>query len=498
MRFYAFIFLLSNIVFAQKEADIWYFGQKCGLDFSTGEPKILTNSSLETDEGCSVICDKNGKLLFYTDGITVWNSEHKPMYNGQDLSGHPSSTQSGIAIAKPNDSLQYYLFTTHASGLVEGLQYSLINMSMNKGKGDIVKTEKNVRLASPVTEKLTAVKHRNGIDIWVICHMWKSDLFFAYLVTEKGVNQKPIVSKSGKIHTGNPFNAQGYMKSNPDGSNLALALEGDDVFEIFDFDNESGKVSNPITLEIPKKSCPYGVEFSPNGSIFYGSAAATGEIYQFNLQAGSILDIQNSIYIAGKSEENKWIGALQIANNGKIYFPIFQTTFLGVINNPNKLGYDCGYENNEIDLERYTTLGLPSFIQSYFLDEVKNEVVYFEDKKIEKGKSMILNNITFEFNSYKLNSNSYPELQKIVKLLQTNPNYKIELIGHTDNIGNKSTNIELSKNRAKAIKDYLVLQKIDEKRITFQGKGSLIPISENETETGRKLNRRVEFILKQY
>lgn len=489
--------MVCTMVVAQKEANIWYFGTNAGVNFASGTPIALEDSQLATEEGCAVISTKQGKMLFYTDGISVWNANHQKMPNGTGLKGDPSSTQSGVAIPWPNHQGKYYLFTVAATANAGGIEYSLVDIALAEGLGDVVETEKNVMLADSVTEKLTAVTHRNGKDIWVIAHGWNNDEFLAYLVTENGVSKTPVVSKAGKIHTGPTLNTQGYMKSNPDGSNLALALENDDIVEIFDFDNSKGTVSQPITITALPKSYVYGVEFSADGSILYYSAAGKGEIYQINLQAGSTEAIQASSTMVGKTLNGEWIGALQLANDGKIYFTIYNKSFLGVIEKPGVLGMACGYKNNAVALAgKNATLGLPTFSQSFFTQDLTvKDVEYFNEKTVALGKTFVLKNINFDFAKYSLQPVSFTELKKVVLVLQQNPTYKIEIAGHTDNIGNKSSNILLSQNRAKAVKEYLVSQKINVDRITFSGYGSSKPIANNETEEGRAKNRRVEFVL---
>ena len=105
------LFLLPTISFSQKEAAIWYFGQYAGLDFNSGSPVVLTNGQLNTFEGCATISDGTGALLFYTDGVTVWDRSHTIMPNGRRLLGDTSSTQSAIIIPRPNNTEQYYIFT---------------------------------------------------------------------------------------------------------------------------------------------------------------------------------------------------------------------------------------------------------------------------------------------------------------------------------------------------------------------------------------------------
>jgi outer membrane protein OmpA-like peptidoglycan-associated protein len=497
---YLFLFIFFSLLsfalaVAQKEANIWYFGKKAGVDFSTGQPVALTDGALETEEGCVTIADKQGKLLFYTDGITVRNRNHQAMPNGKDLKGHPSSTQSGVVIRKPKSPNLYYLFTVIDIGREEGLRYSIIDITLQNGLGDIA-TTKDVQIKASVTEKLTAVKHRNGVDMWVLVHEWNSDKFLAYLVTERGISTTPIESVVGTAHKGNSVNSQGYMKLSPDGTGLALAIEDDNLVELFDFNNETGTVSIPITFKLDTGSFPYGIEFSPNGSLLYVSAAGTGKIFQYNLQAGSEAKIQVSKTEVGSSPNREWIGALQIAPDGKIYFPIYNKPFLGVIERPNEIGLKCGYKNNAVGLEgRNAQLGLPTFAQSFFEEIINNQpVIYFDPHKVEIGKTVVLRNVLFEYAKYDLKPVSYAELQKVAVSLKNNPILKIKLLGHTDNIGNKSANITLSDNRCKAVKTYLVSQGIAEDRITFEGFGSSQPITTNATAEGRQRNRRVEMI----
>ncbi|MCF6366257.1 MAG: OmpA family protein [Bacteroidales bacterium] len=112
---------------------------------------------------------------------------------------------------------------------------------------------------------------------------------------------------------------------------------------------------------------------------------------------------------------------------------------------------------------------------------------------IRKGKKTILKNIFFEVDSYKLEEKSLSELEKLYSFLQTNQKLRAEISGHTDNTGNETHNKQLSLNRAKAVYDYLISKGISENRIIYKGYGSLLPIDTNNTEKGRKNNRRTEF-----
>ena len=106
-----FFFLFTSFVYSKGEANIWYFGQNAGLDFNSGVPVALTNGQLVTDEGCATISNSSGQLLFYTDGVTVYNKNHTVMVNGTGLLGHSSSMQSATIVPKPGSSNLFYIFT---------------------------------------------------------------------------------------------------------------------------------------------------------------------------------------------------------------------------------------------------------------------------------------------------------------------------------------------------------------------------------------------------
>lgn len=111
---------------------------------------------------------------------------------------------------------------------------------------------------------------------------------------------------------------------------------------------------------------------------------------------------------------------------------------------------------------------------------------------IEANASVVLRNIFFDFNKYELKSESQVELDKVVQLLQDNPTLKIQIEGHTDNVGSAADNLKLSENRAKAAIAYIISKGIDTKRLTSKGFGATKPIADNKIEEGRAQNRRTE------
>ncbi len=103
-----------------------------------------------------------------------------------------------------------------------------------------------------------------------------------------------------------------------------------------------------------------------------------------------------------------------------------------------------------------------------------------------------LKNITFETNSAELNASSYEELNRAVKLMQDNPEIRIEISAHTDNVGSDSYNRRLSNKRAQSVVDYIVDEKIAIRKLIPKGYGESVPLVPNDTEANRAQNRRVE------
>ena len=114
-------------------------------------------------------------------------------------------------------------------------------------------------------------------------------------------------------------------------------------------------------------------------------------------------------------------------------------------------------------------------------------------KPIKIGESVILKNIFFDTDKFSLKDESLVELRKLLAMLQKNPRIKVEISGHTDNVGTAEYNLTLSKNRAKSVYEFLIQQHIGSERLTYAGYGLTRPVDSNETELGRANNRRTEF-----
>jgi len=373
MRGFFFFILLISILFskisvAQRETNIWYFGNHCGLDFNSGIPEPINGGQINSWEGCASISDSLGNLLFYSDGTKIWNSQHQIMSNGSELLGDTSSTQSALIVHHPGYKNLYYVFTVDNQAYSDGFCYSIVDMNLNNGLGD-VNSEKNIQIMTPSTEKLTAVKQANGKDYWIMTHGWCNNKFYAWGLTETGLNLTPVISEVGTIHdlidpTGVNLNSIGYMHISPNAEKLACAIFYTSIVEVFDFDNVTGHVSNPITIPFDPISGTYGVEFSRDCSKIYISSNV--DIFQVDLTAGTPEEIINSkfkIYTA-----ITFPGAMQLATNGKIYVALDREDSLSVINNPEIQGLACNFEKNAVYLNGgMVRRGLPGFMASYLV-----------------------------------------------------------------------------------------------------------------------------------
>jgi len=374
--------LCPVLVFGQGETSNWYFGNGAGVHFNNdGTVVPLKKGKLSTFEGCATISDTFGSLLFYTDGLTVYNSNHEVMENGEGLYGDPSSTQSALIVPKPEDPLIFYIFTVDTKTFENdpdyGLNYSIVDLTFNKGLGAI--TEKNVNLLTDCSEKITAVvKECFDQSIWVITlasangNQGILTTYHAFEVNPSGVVPNSVKTTIPDLRIADP---RGYLKLSSDGKKLVSANVSDGLF-IYDFDDTNGRVSNQQQIVIADtNSKPYGVEFSPNSRYLYvhssnnllGLGGHTSSLLQYDLMAD---DIDASMVVLDSRPIFR--GALQQAANGKIYRTIAKnynegTSYLGVINNPNEAGDSADYVHNAVFLEgKYATQGLPPFIQSFF------------------------------------------------------------------------------------------------------------------------------------
>jgi hypothetical protein len=366
-------------VSAQHESDNWYFGARVSLNFSSGNPTVTNDNILFMRNGTSV-SDSMGNLLFYGYGGTIIDSSQTMMQNGAGMNGSAFSMNNGITLKKPFSDSLYNIFSIHNSpqwynpGL---LYFSELDMSLNGWKGAVPPSEKN-RLISmqPMARMLGSTRHYNNNDQWVVTHEFGTANFCSYKLSDTLYFNCPVIYSNTGISINGGTHAdwgEGQIKFSPDGSKAAVAYKAYGVVQVFDFDNSTGKLSNPISLSnfiaILGVRGPRSVEFSSNGKVLYvaeDSQSIASNIYQFDLDAGSVAMINSSQTIIGSSAGAESC-SIQRAIDDKIYKVGTSGFFnlLDVIEKPNNLGTSCNLLTDTILVIKNASFGLPHLNDFY-------------------------------------------------------------------------------------------------------------------------------------
>ena len=424
------LYFKPNISLAQFEGNIWYFGNQAGIDFSTGKPVSILNSQMESKEGCAVICNSEGKLLFYTNGETVWNKNHEILLNGNNLLGGQGSSQSSLILQKPGNVNEYYLFTIDDDNGQFGLRYSIINMELDNGLGGILTEEKNLFLLENVSEKITAVRTNDGKSYWIVAHEFGSNRFFTYKFNKYGIDKNAVISGVGTTHSPTQLNepglALGCMKASLKGNKLALAIQYKNLFEVFDFDKKSGKLSNPATFT--DYLFAYGVEFSPNEKYLYGTRRYATKIYQWDLHAE---DIASSVIEIGTSLGSN--GALQLGPLGNIFLSCRNKDYLGMISQPNKKGTAAQFNKEGIYLGgRKAQEGLPNFVPLFYMDPGFNNSGHCQDDVLsfKMNNKILVDSIIWSFDDNNSLTKNYTSAKDTSYVFSEPGDHKVKLISY--------------------------------------------------------------------
>lgn len=368
-------FFLSFFSSAQNQNNQWRFGNSGGIDFNTNSPINVSGSSIATYEGSASVADRNtGALLFYTDGVTVWDATNQPMPNGNGLLGGTtqllSSTTAAVIVPKPGSTKLYYIITIDEQSSSNGVRYSLVDMNLNSGLGDIVANQKNIQLFQTTSEKLEVVPASDGNSYWLLTHDEPGNNFYAFKISTLGIQSSPVISSVGSTQA----NGAGHMKVNRQFNKIAIGVTFGSKMELFDFDNSTGVVSNPISwnhgLQNP---LIYGIEFSPNGKVLYVSNL--DKLVQFDISLSSTNAIQNSAFLFPYSLSTGFSqpASLQLGPDDKIYI---NSGTIDVINCPNKLGSACGFQQYAIaNQSGGGGYGLPKWV--YYPNDTANVVNNF-------------------------------------------------------------------------------------------------------------------------
>jgi gliding motility-associated-like protein len=353
---------------AQRQNDNWYFGNTAAVQFSGTSVTSLSISPMYSTEGVATVSDhSSGALLFYTNGQQVWNATHQVMLHGSGLltGVNTSASQGALIVPYPGDTTRYYLFTvdeTYGTTTTKTMYYSIVDMQLDSGRGDVDSLQKNIPIINGATERLAVCPRADGTGYWIMTHLRGSTKFVAYTLTAAGLDPTSVESSVGLIHDVNSSgddNTMGCLKFNYQGTRLAVALYQSKRVQVFDFDACTGIVSHPITITAIGET--YGVEFSPDGSRLYYTLALQGAVFQVNLLAGSDAAIAASSRVVGVTQSlQQYYGSIQLAPNGVLYIAPAGEPYLSAIYNPDRLGLACTWVDTAVRLSRGTALyGLP-------------------------------------------------------------------------------------------------------------------------------------------
>ncbi|MBL7711735.1 MAG: hypothetical protein JNL13_04700 [Chitinophagaceae bacterium] len=278
LLFYLLMLLVTLPAGAQKENNIWAFSDSLGLDFNSGNP-VLIPTRITARESCASVCDASGALLFYSNGLKVFDKTHTVMPNGNGIDGAAlSSATQGVAISPvPEEPGKYFLFTLDQiewPGGTGALHYSLIDMSLNGGKGDIVPGFKNRLLAKDMSEKMVLASSCKGN--WLITHDMNKPVFYAWPLRSSSVALSPVVSVTPGL-SGTRY-IMGEMKMSTDYRNLYMVnMAG--YIEGFDFNLRTGIVDGYKNIDTASNA--YSIELSADNKKVY--VADFSRIIQYDL-----------------------------------------------------------------------------------------------------------------------------------------------------------------------------------------------------------------------
>ncbi len=342
----------------------WYFGEQAGIDFNNGPIAILDGNNQYAEEGCATLSDVNGDLLFYTNGVTIWNREHDIMVNGDSIGGDLQSAQNALIMPFSDDQTLFYVFTTEQvyGDNTYSLRYSIVDMKGDTSLGAVI--IKNIKLMDNGTERITGSGF-TGNDV-IVTHELGNNTFRSFTTSEQGLSGA-IFSPTGEVHDFmNEQSASGYMKISPTYNVLAVNIPGTNQIEILDFDR--GEVSNPRLIDTGETDL-YGLEFSASGNRLYATtSSSTSKLIQYDLDsldsANPAADIQATKFDGYPQSANSSYGAIQIAPTGQVYIAVDNSTTLGVISAPDGDDDANGFQPAGFDLQgRTSRLGLPNFSQ---------------------------------------------------------------------------------------------------------------------------------------
>ena len=397
------VFCNAMAIAQQGITNWWYMGYGSfaplpfggtNINFINGQPDTsYIYRVMNFGRAHSNISDGLGNMLFYTNGYSICDATDSIMQNGDTIAPTADKTtevdgvqfaQGCLVIPNPASDNKYYLFHVTVDDAIYYLclkfYYSEIDMTLNNGLGGVT-TKHNVLINDTMQwGKITACKHGNGRDWWVVCLRQNSNIIYSFLVTPYGING-PFSQAIGQVRK----KGLGQVKFSRNGNKFAFVnaqYTTTGNLEIFDFDRCTGLFSNPIWIILPEgPGAGGGLEFSPTDQYLYVSNIDS--IYQYDVTVSNI-DSTKIIVAVWDSFFN--VGGIpvvfdpmELAPDGKIYICSGNSTeYMHVISNPDSQGLACNF------IQR----GLP--LPTYYFNTLPNHPNYF------LGANGLCNNLSFE------------------------------------------------------------------------------------------------------
>jgi hypothetical protein len=361
-----FVFIENN--YGQEYDRCWPLGEDFWVIPNKQNNLVFTSNGVRVDTvirdikigpTCASISDFNGNMLFFTNGCVVANRTNDTMPNGDNLNPGPcpqstcsnsgnALTQGSLIIPEPGNINRFLLFheacnySTNLSPIT--LFLSKIDLSLNLGQGDVINKNNIIYQDTLCDGSLTAVKHANGTDWWVMVHEKYNNNFVRFLVTPAGIFG-PYFQSIGLAYTDD---GHGTSRFSPDGNWYATSTQLGGV-DLFRFNRCNGLLSAWTNLDFPDSMWVNCVSFSPNSKVLYLNYLTS--ITQFDLTATDISASRQIVatydgFMFFNSGTVFWFP--QLGPDGKIYISTPGTTYLHVIDQPDSLGIACNVLQHSI------------------------------------------------------------------------------------------------------------------------------------------------------
>jgi|GEM_PF-2543460 len=356
---------------AQGENNIWIIPHNIRLDFNGAAARPSENISL-SGSASAAICDRDGRLLFFSDGCRVWDRNQAPMPNGTFQVISPYYARTALIIPFPGEPDKYYLFTINPD-----LCYSVIDMTLNGGLGDVIPDRKMVLLAEHMSDKIIAVRG-DGCYVWLLAHLTGKNEFLAFRIDKSGISASPVHSVSG-FFNGLYSYSVGNMAIGRDNRTLAVGSQEDIALELHTFDNATGIVSNAFLADrFSSAGRVHSVCISPDNSKVYLTGGPGGsDLVQYDISGFPGSGIVKAVIVDYERDRGVYLnGELRLGPDNRIYAATFEGVYC--IRYPDRPGLACGFSDACISLPagampRPYSLGTDSKIAGYKITTVSRD-----------------------------------------------------------------------------------------------------------------------------